>query len=540
MSASVGEVALLSGGATACRNAGDLADEVRRACERPVNPLQVAALLESVGVTEAVAAGRYGHRNVFELAETVQRLLPAAPARHRQVDAPAAESARETAVDYLRGPLALLPIVLLSFIIMVYQGFGQWETAQVLAMSLAMIGSLLVTSGFVQALSRKGSSYLSQGQVTAAKRMVGRILVAAMIAVLASAAAVAAALTASGWLTLSDVSLLAVTYVAMSILWLVAGVLFLLKRAPWFGLAIGAGLVISYVTLTGLGATGVGDGQVLLVATILGLAGILAVAVPVSRKALSLEMASFPGANQSVVLTPTPQLVVGLGPYFVYGMLYVAVILAGHVGGWVGAVRLPEGQFEALGTIEVALTVALSGYILAGGVAERTMRRFWQRVKWFQGSTNPLRPGAFSEQVERFFRHEQRTFWAALITCSLLVAGFVQALIMVSSRLGVVSLPWSEQSATVLAIGLVGYGLMATGIFRSMFMITLSRPRGAIIAASFGAAATLVSGLALAFLLPYEYATLSVVVGGAVFAAVARIHLGYILRDADFFYYASF
>ena len=42
------------------------------------------------------------------------------------------ESARERLLDYLRGPLALLPMVLLSFIITVYQGVGQWGSRQIL------------------------------------------------------------------------------------------------------------------------------------------------------------------------------------------------------------------------------------------------------------------------------------------------------------------------------------------------------------------------------------------------------------------------
>ena len=76
----------------------------------------------------------------------------------RRVAAPPPERRMETMMDYMRGPLALLPIVLLSLTIMVYQGFGQWQTAQVLTMSMAMIGSLLVTGGFVQAFSRKGQA----------------------------------------------------------------------------------------------------------------------------------------------------------------------------------------------------------------------------------------------------------------------------------------------------------------------------------------------------------------------------------------------
>ena len=116
-----------------------------------------------------------------------------------------------------------------------------------LAASMAIVGSLLVTSGFVQAASRKGASYLSQGYVEAARRSVGRIIGAGMLVVIGSAGLFALLALTMTWLPADEVVLVAVTYVTLSTLWLAAGVLFLLNQILWYGigLAIGIGLSLS-------------------------------------------------------------------------------------------------------------------------------------------------------------------------------------------------------------------------------------------------------------------------------------------------------
>ena len=92
----------------------------------------------------------------------------------------------------------------------------------------------------------------------------------------------------------------------------------------------------------------------------------------------------------------------------------------------------------------------------------------------------------------------------------------------------------------VFLMGQIGYGLMALGMFSCMFMITLSQPWRAVSSVVAGTAVTIVAGFAIGSALPYQYATLGVVVGGLVFALNARARMWSMLENADYFYYASF
>lgn len=519
-----------------------LAGEVCEVCQQPVDVLQVAALLETAGITDSSARLRYGHASVFDLAQSVMQHLPGCRAgRCQHLPEPALLEPRwHAALDYLRGPLTLLPMVLLSAIIMIYQQFGQWSAATVLAMSVAVVGSLLVTSGFVQAASRKGSSYLSQGYILAAQRIIGRVMGIGLLAVCLTTLLLALAARALWAAELDAVMTLAVAFVVLSCLWLAAGVLFMLNQVHWFGIGLAVGAAMVWLLLRGLALVLVDRNVTMLAATAAGSAGALLVMAVVLRGTLKRRMAASAVGAQRVVLPATSHLLVNLAPYFVYGVLYVLLVLAGHVVGWVGRAPASVDRMSVVATTEVGLTIALGGIILAGGVAERTVARFWQLVKVYQQQVSLARPADFSQRIRSFYRHEYRRYLAAVALCSALVVAAVLVGAAWLSARGFAVLPWDEATVWFLVFGTIGYGVMAAGVFQCMFMITLSRPVLAVQAVVIGIAATLAAGIVIGQLSAYHHSGLGLVLGSLAFSWAARARLDRLLRHTDFYYYASF
>lgn len=519
-----------------------LVAEISSVCPRPVDSLQIAALLESTGVTDSVAQERYGHGNVFELARVIRQQLPKANSNLTKVGHVAIppDSRLERWLSYLRGPLALLPMVLLTLLIMTYQGFGQWSAAQVLTLSLTVVGSLLVTSGFVQVASRKGSSYLSQGYVLAASRVVAIIVGIGLLVVILTASIFAAFTLAAGWLAGEQVGVITIAFIALCVLWLAAGVLFLLDEVHWFGIGLGIGFVFSYLALWSLYWLRVERSTVMLVSTMVGLIIALLIMGQVARRALARRMKASPVGAQPITLPPLAQMLIDLLPYFTYGVLYVVLILAGHVAGWLGIFSNDASALATLSNIEMGLTVALAGYILAVGTAEHTMTRFWQRVNVYQARTMQTEPAQFNELVRSFMAQEQARFQTILLLYSAAVLVTMLLIVGLSRQAGIVLLPWSTKTSMVLALGLIGYGLMALGVFKSMFMITLSRPNPAIRALLVGILVTLLTGLTISQVTASEFSVLGVVAGSLAFLLTASNDLDHILVHADFYYYASF
>lgn len=531
-----------------------LIEDVAKRCPQPVSALQIAALLESSGITDTAARQKYGCNDVFELAEVVTQgvlasthlraqPLTSSPgtngmprSRQQSQGAPGPDSL----MDYARGPLSLLPMILVSLIIAAYQEMGQWESYQVVTLGASMLGSLLVTSGFIQAASRKGAGYLSQGYVRAATAMVVRIVMVGALAVLVTAA-VAGALVrvALGWLP-GDVALMVVAYIALSFLWLTAAVLFLVEASHWFGGSLAVGVGLSWATLQVSAMYGLPRDLTLLLATIVGMWGTVGIAWWVIRRELARRMATAADSARKVVLPPGPHLIVSVLPYFAYGVCYVALILAGHIAGWMGLFTYRGDPMQVIAAVEIGLTIALGGHILAGGVAENTVRRFWARVRGDQEQTPLYRPAYFNQTLERFYVHERNRFLIAVILCSVLILAVVLLVLRVGERMAVTGLPWSEATTILFLCGLIGYGLLAWGSFNCTFMISLSRPGDAIQALVVGILLTLLQGVGLSLVVPFQYSAIGIIVGGLGFAIVASGKLQDLLSRADYYYYASF
>ena len=127
-----------------------------------------------------------------------------------------------------------------------------------------------------------------------------------------------------------------------------------------------------------------------------------------------------------------------------------------------------------------------------------------------------------------------------LLLSSVFILTGVLVTIWITERAGMIVLPWTSATTTVLVLGLLGYGLMALGVFNCMFMITLSRPWQAVSVIILGILATLGGGMGISKLLPYQYSATGMVIGGLVFIYATYLRLQNILTHADYFYYASF
>jgi hypothetical protein len=251
------------------------------------------------------------------------------------------------------------------------------------------------------------------------------------------------------------------------------------------------------------------------------------------------EIAS-PVGDHHVVPAPLPHMAVNLAPYFIYGITYIVCVLAGHVGGWIGRLPIGMARMQGLAQSELALTLALTGYILGVGVAERTMRRFWQRVNIYQKLVLSETPGEFGATLHDFIRKERVQFTWALGLCSVGVLIGVIGAVNASANRMVLGLSWDAATILIFIAGLVGYGLLAMGVFDSMFIITLSRPFYALQALGIGTGITLLISIAAGLLISYAHGALGIIVGSAMFLLFTRRALMRIIKYADYYYYASF
>lgn len=513
----------------------ELAGEVLRRDPHPIDYLEIAAVLESIGITDQLAAQQYGVPDTFVLAEnvadhirTVDRPAPVAPL------APVVlrESRWQALRDYMGGPIALIPNVLLLIIINMYAQLGQWNQFQVLALSVGMSAGMLFSNGFVQAVMRRASLAIGVGSPQTAGRFLRKSLVLSGLAI--TGVALLALLVASwiGLLTFQERMTFVLSFLAISAIWLLAGVLSLLRAFGWVGLALAAGLLLGYAVdrlVAPFSSMHLASSTAIGFATIMGVIGyrVRPIFTP-------------PAKDKRIFLPPAAYLIHEALPYFGYGSLYMLFVLLPHLFGWFGVIDSGQNRIVAVAGLEAGLTLSLPPLVLVGGVAERTLRHFWHTALAAQQATPGQASRQFGGLLTSFYWRHLRIYLLALAA----VSDGVYVLFQLALQGGLLPdwLVLTNRGTLVLVfqLGLITYFFLGLGWFSCMFSLTLGRPQIALRAVVVGIIVTAIVGAPLSLGVNFSYAAVSFLVGALAFAAASVRLTCRLLQSADYYYYTSY
>ncbi len=515
-----------------------LATEITQRVRQPIDSLEVTALLESHGITNEVATRRYGARDVFELAEAVFERLRASglptSSKQRQPDPPL--SVRQTWADYARGPMAVGAVFVLLLIMAAYRQLGQWGQNQVLALSLGMMGSMLVTNGFVQVASRRGAIFLSRGNPSAASAFLQATLLLAGVCCVVVAGLSAVVAAGSGLFAPEDTVIFVLAFVGFSVIWLIAAALSLAQVPGWLGLGLAAGLATGLVVDRVLSLF---SPIHLLVGTAVGFA--VSVGLMLRAAHHAIYAVAHKNAQRGPVTLPTvAYLAYEATPYFAYGLLYIVFIFMPHIIGWAGVVPIGQTRIGAVSTLEFALTLSLVPLMLTSGVVEQSMRQFWGRARTDQLGTPGEDPDQFGHILSRFYWRQLAVYLTVLALTSLVV----NALFLASLKAGLIT-HWLQLDDQVTLLfmfqtSLAAYFLLGWGLFNCIFSVTLARPELALRAVILGAVVTASVGLPLSLVFSFSLAPIGFVAGAFAFVVASTRAVVRLFRSADYYYYASF
>jgi hypothetical protein len=510
-----------------------LAGAVAERDPRPVDSLQVAAILESLAVDDTAADGP-AYRDIFDLAGAVfermhrQAVLPAA------VDVPVPARVRGPLLDLLRGPLSLVPVAVLLIGLAVWRRAEGWNQEQVLACSLGITGSMLATNPFVQATSRRGTIYLSRGKYRAARQFLALALSVAVATVLALTVVTLSVGMAAGIGTATDRLVFAVAFLSLSAVWLIAGILALTQKSHW----LSAGLTLGLGVGAAIGAVSARLGETRVdLATAGGAAVGLGVMLVVARRAVSDEDESSAPPPASI---PYAYAVDEASPYFVYGAVYMLFILVPHVLGWLGRVGGGRSHETAGLQVEIGLTLALLPLMLAGGLAERTARMFWPFATAAQASTPATEPDVFGSELARFHRRQLTKYLLGLALLSLATAGTYVLLERGGELQHWLRATDLRVASRVFAAALGAYFLLGWGAFDCLFTVSLGRPGMAIRPLLIAATTSLAVGVPLCLALSYRYAGLAFLAGAVTLVIATTLMMRRVSRSAAHLYSSSF
>jgi hypothetical protein len=508
-----------------------LADELAERCPLPVDSQELAALLESLGVIDEVAQRRYGADDTFVLAEAMLaarrevglRQAPPAQPAHPPV------TARQRWLDYARGPQSLGVIIVLMAIIAGVGTAGQLSQQALLALSLGMSGSMLVTNGLVQAASRRGAIYLSRGNSAAARRFLALAARPILSAILATGLCALLALGLGWRFGGGPLLLFAAAYFGLSLVWLAAAVLSLLDRSAWLGLALVMGLVVgalAHALGAPLGETRLALGGLLGYATAMGLM-------------LAVAWRQLGVGGEATRLPSVAYLLHEAAPFFCYGVAYMGFVFLPHLLGAVGPIPDGGSREAAFIVVELGLTLGLLPLIAVGGMLEHTARRFWGVARVTLQSADGAEPASFVAQMRRFLHRELRAYLVVLALASALF-GWQVLLALKAGLLAAWVAPEAEAAlSSLLLAALLAYGLLGWALFNCMLCVLVGRPGLLMPAIAGGLLAQLLAGAAVSRA-GGDYVGLAFVAGSLCLLLLSTRIVRRMVSTLDYYYVTSF
>jgi hypothetical protein len=520
-----------------------LVDDVIERSELPLDRWEVAALLESEGVRDLDARERYGHADVFGLADEVYakaraRVRADPPSRRPPARDPWLRRMGSGLVHYAHGSFFLIPMTVQVIALFAF-GFGlfislDFTHSQFTAIAIATIASFVVTDGFVAALGRLAGVYGDQGKHALAQASAGRVLALGIGA---------AGLVAAAWLVVAAVThvlfphrLVSVAvgyFLLLSLLWLSTALLYVVRQRR----AIVLATVVGLAAVGLLGAAGLG----LYASQWLAIGSAAAFALIWGGTLLALRTRRATGPARLARMPRAALLVYSVLPYFLYGGLYYGFLFSDRLVAWAGPGR-PEGWTLWFRTpYELGLDWALTSLLPSIALLEYTINRFGEDLVPRQKRTSGLAIADLNRDVLRFYRRQVALF--AVVTTASAAAFYLLGLWLrrFDDVPKIHDFFASETTFDVHHVGLIGYSLFAFGLLNGVFLGTLSRPWLVLRALAAGTLVSLVTGALLTRTLDeYWYAAVGMAAGSAVFALMTTWSAVRLLRRADYHVYAAY
>lgn len=515
---------LTPGGQLSLGGGGDLVadDLVERLVDRVPQPLdhyELAAVIESMGITDDGAYARYGATDVFALAARVYpdvlrhataRIAAGRAAREKEVRVEEEPECLELRDTSSRGILAVVPLMLLLLLMEVLARAG-WTTGWLLAMSFGASTAMLLTSGPILAIGRRAAIYIGFEHDDPARRFTALASAVTLGACIVVATGLYAGLTAASLFSASERLVFALSIGGYGLLWILTAALAVSRHGRWalvcFAAGLSTGLVVGVLSGTYLGL-GVGYGMC--VAGLLG--GWQHVFAGNPAKRLQLPAVG-------------PLLVEGM-PYMLYGGLFSVFFLEPHVMGWFGS--SDGSSLDNLRVFELSFLVALPPVLLASGFHEIALESFWRytsRRKWLGDRAS------FNADLGTF--HQRQTWrYTAVLAAVTSVAVVAVETVVVLGRL-------EDVSQLVFLSAVVAAGLLGLGQFHCLFLLSLARPRVALAATLVGIATVTIVGIPL-MLVDFRLAATAFAGGAAMFAAAAWLGCRRLIGDVDHHYATAF
>ncbi|MCL5115564.1 MAG: hypothetical protein M1272_00200 [Firmicutes bacterium] len=498
------------------------------------DPLDVAAVLESLGWTDRRIEDTFGFADVFQAADElftdIRRELTQAPL---PIKITVTRKALIFSVvrDLGHGLTFTLPmIVSVAAMITLHISFASYQyfsVANATAIALATFLSFLTTGGFTQAMTNMYYVLTGMQKVQEIEATVFLVMRWSLVVTVVFAAVVIAGDFVFPIMPESLVLLMILYMVLLSMLWLSFTGLYILRREYFLTIITVFSILVAYV----LHARGMPVQWAQTVA--ISLASLLGIATSLllfRRRTRGFQ------ALRGAFKTRLAQLAHGASPYFLYGVLYFVYIYVDRLVAWSAQTTYLPYNIWFRGQYELGMDWSLVALFLPLSVAEVLISAVMRRIENLEHRLSINREDELLSSLRRTYFSMLSIFVGVSIVGVLLTHASIG--LLAPLRLFRSSVPVRGVEPFVFDWSSWAYVLFSVGLFNILLLFTLSHPRPALKVLIYGIVSDLVLGVSATQVLNgYQYAVLGLVASATFLAVYSSRTVLSVLPQLDYFLY---
>lgn len=514
-----------------------LLEDVLKRTPYPRDSYEIAAILESMGWNDKLAAEMFGAENVFELAGDIWRVI-----QSRVLVVPASPVEKISALQYiilvvrsfLRGTIFALPMAV-SVAAMLTLRYSLWSYENLslenaTSIAIGTILSFVTVGGFTQAIARRGFMYLGQGHYYMARRISFHFVRIGYIVCILNALLF---LGFNSFFTVYPwrMTIIVVLYfMFLSAIWLSVTIMYMLQKELLFTVLITCGIIIVFICFELLGLNIIVSQLVAL--TLVSLAAIITAYYYFVRAERKMEKGIAPQMPRLSIIVYT------CIPYFLYGFLYFSFLFADRVVAWSANDVFMPYLVWFRGEYELGLDFALISMIIPMGVAEVVVNELMSNLEANQ--KNFMAEDA--SRMNRMYLSMYIKRALVMVVFSLVSAVLLYLALRVMSGAGLLRLDIfiSDVTHFVFLLAALSYALLSVGLMNALVLFCLAQPERVCRSILTALLANISLGFVLSRWVDYSWAVIGLLAGAVVFSYLTAKNVLEVLNKLDYYqYYAA-
>lgn len=517
----------------------------------PLNEWAVAAWLETTGIRDIDVREEYDQSSVFELANDLFGQISRGPVQtvSQEVDKIDRTSSTGKKIDspgvmvtfirkYFKGLAYSFPLFF-QLISLVLFGYALWvwllfNEAQATMISLATIGSFILTGGFSQVISREISRYRNQEDPVALAKITISILKAGGGVLGAAILAVCLLNLLIPFYPMTFILLGSIYVLLIGLLSLLSAALFAMDRhlVVLLGYIVGTAIVVGLMRFTVIGIYS---------ANWLGMAAANGFLWLYLKRILGNNIKSVPNWMHSLKIPGREVLLWQNYQYFLYGSAYFVFLFIDRTLAWSAFPHLSGYAIWFRTPYELGMDWAILPLVLTIGILEFSVYSFSVNIQPLQKKHPTTDIAGFRIKLERWYRRELvLTVLTGLLMIFLVYCGGMFVWHYWGKYRIIDDFFSNPITNRVFWVASVSYLFFVVALLHILHFFLLNRPGKALKPLAISLLINFGVGFMASRWLTYDFADLGLLAGSVFLAAYTGLLFRQYIKRIDFYYYSAY